>query len=65
MRGKFVLYVDQYGDRVYASTVRQLRRQTGGRFSKMYVDRGDKTIHVGYVCGRRWFTAFVPLELPA
>lgn len=67
MRGKFMLYVDQYGDRVAACTVRELRDQVGtGKVSRMYRDKKDgKTCHVGYVVGHRWFTAYVPYEREA
>lgn len=58
------LYVDQYGNRFYASTVRELREQIAGgksRVSIMYVDGKDgKTYRVGYVIGGHWLAAYVP-----
>lgn len=58
------LYIDQYGSKFYASTLKELRRQvsTGGnRVSIMYVDGTDgKTYRVGYVIGQHWLTAYVP-----
>ncbi len=62
-----ILYIDQFGARVSARTVKQLREQVGGgRVSKMYVDKLDgRTVHVGYVIGKRWLAAYVPLERPA
>lgn len=60
------LYVDQYGGRIYADTVKSLKEQAGGRVSKMYVDGKDgKTYHVGYVVGNRWFTAYEPVKVLA
>lgn len=66
MNGKPVLYIDQYGQKLWAKTVKELRQKVGGgRVSKMYHDRDGKTIHCGYVVGQRWFSAFVPFEQPA
>lgn len=67
MRGKRLLYVDQWGNRFSASTVRELRAKVGGgRVSRMFQDKKDgSTVQTGYVVGRHWLTAFVPLELPA
>ena len=37
MNGKRLLYIDQYGDTFFASTVKELREKVGGgRISKMY-----------------------------
>jgi len=64
MNGRTMLYRDQYGETVVASTVKELRAKVGGgRVSRMYVDSihgGPK--HVGYVVGARWFSAFIPYE---
>lgn len=66
MNGKPLLYLDQYGNRWHARTVRELQRQIGGRVSKMFVDKADgSTVHVGYVVGAHWCSMFAPLELPA
>ena len=61
------LYVDQHKRLIWARTVRELRdRAGGGRISKMYCDKADgQIVHIGYVIGRRWFSAYVPLEKPA
>ena len=70
MNGKLTLFVDQYGDRIYAPTPRELREKAGGgRLFKVYVDKiaGDhagKSVHVGYGVGHRWFNAFAPIEIP-
>jgi hypothetical protein len=65
MNGKLVLYMSQYGDHFVARTVKELKEKAGpGRVSKMYQDTIEgTTVHVGYVIGRRWFTAFVPYEV--
>lgn len=61
------LYVDQWGNRFYARTVRELRSQIGmggSRVSKMYVDRKDGTVaHTGYVIGPHWLTAYEAVEV--
>jgi len=64
MRGKTTLFVDQYGSKVYAKTVKELVTVAGGgKVSKMYQDgMGGLSYHVGYVVGKRWFTAFVPFS---
>lgn len=69
MNGKLRLYIDQWGNRFYASTVKELREQIGmggSRVSKMYVDKKDgRTVHVGYVVGRHWLSMFAPVEIEA
>lgn len=67
MRGKLTLYLDQYGNRFFARTVAELRDKIGGgRVSRMYADKNDgHTVHVGYVVGPHWCTAFQPMEMPA
>lgn len=62
MNGKRMLYRDQYGNQWQASTVEELRKQIGGHVSRMYVDKGGKTFHVGYVVGQHWCQAYVPYE---
>jgi hypothetical protein len=58
------LFVDQYGQTVFARTVKELHEKGGpGRVSKMYRDTKDgRTLHVGYVVGRRWFDEYAPVE---
>lgn len=66
MKGKTVLYLDQWGQRFYAKTVKELQEQVGGKVSKMYIDGKDgKTYHTGYVVGQHWMTAFVPMRKEA
>ena len=62
-----ILYIDQFGARIWARTVTHLREQVGGgRVSKMYVDKLDgRTVHIGYVVGKHWLAAYMPLERPA
>ena len=60
------LYLDQWGNKFYAPTVKALREQIPGRCSKMYVDRKDGTpLHIGYVIGRHWLTAYKRVEKAA
>lgn len=66
MKGKTVLYLDQWGQRFYAKTVKELQEQVRGKVSKMYIDGKDgKTYHTGYVVGQHWMTAFVPMRKEA
>lgn len=67
MNGKLMLYIDQYGNKVFARTRKELVSESGGgRISKMYCDKKDgRIVHVGYVVGNRWFSMFQPMELPA
>jgi hypothetical protein len=67
MRGKLVLYMDQYNRHIVARSVKELRQSAGGgRVSRMYTDSlNGKTYHTGYVVGPYWFTAFVPLRTEA
>ena len=69
MRGKWTLYIDQYGNKLMARTVKELREAAGGgAVHKLYQDKVDptrRTFHIGYCVGSRWFTAYTPVELPA
>lgn len=58
------LFRDQYGQTIFARTVAELKDKAGGgRVSKMYADKADgRTVHVGYVVGRRWFAEYAPIE---
>lgn len=59
-----MLYVDQYGTRFYASTVRTLCEQLDHtRATRMYVDGKDgNTYHIGFVIGKHWLRAYTPLR---
>jgi hypothetical protein len=65
MSGKWTLYIDQYGQRIGASTVKELREKVGGgRVFKIYRDKKDgAVVHVGYGVGGRWFDAYQPVEV--
>ena len=66
MRGKMIMWRNQYGATIWARTVKELRAKVDGggcRVSKMYIDARGYTKQVGYVVGSHWFTGFVPLEL--
>ena len=66
MNGKQTLYMDQWGNKFWAKTVKSLRDKVGGgRISKMYVDKKDgSVVHCGYVIGQHWLTAYRPVEIP-
>ena len=61
------LYIDQYDNRFFASTVKELRSQIGmggSRVSKMYRDKKDgSVVHCGYVIGKHWLHAYEPVEV--
>ena len=67
MKGKLVLYLDQYGNKIWACTRKELQEKAGGgRMFKIYADKKDGTsVHVGYGVGERWYTGFFRMELPA
>lgn len=69
MRGKLMLYLDQWGNRWFARTVGELREQIGMggcRVSKMFRDCKDGgAVHVEYVVGQHWCEAFQPVRRPA
>ncbi len=63
MNGKPVLYIDQYGNKTWANSARELQRKYGGRLFKVYRDKKDgRSVHVGYGVGKLWFSAFLPFE---
>ena len=63
------LWMDQYGQHVWARTVKELQTKCGGgRIFKIYADMRSgphegKTVHTGYGVGNRWFTRFAPVEI--
>lgn len=63
------LYLDQYGNRFYAKTRKELQQQIANghsRVSIMYCDLKDgSTVKTGYVIGEHWLTAFIPERRPA
>ena len=64
MTKQATLYLDQFGNKWFARTVRELRTQIGGgRVSKMYRDKADgRAVHVGYVIGKHWCAGYLPME---
>ena len=67
MNGEPTLYIDQWGTKYWAKTVKELRKcvgMGGSRVSKMYRDKKDgRVVHVGYVVGDHWLMAYRPVEL--
>ena len=59
-----MLYLDQYGNKFFAKTVKELKSQLGKtKASRMFVDSKDgKTYHIGYVIGQHWLTAYEPIR---
>lgn len=59
-----MLYIDQYGNKFFAKTIKDLKAQIGKtKASKMYIDGKDgKTYHVGYVIGGHWLNAYKPMQ---
>jgi hypothetical protein len=59
------LFLDQFGEPIWARTVKELREKVGGgRVSTMYRDKKDgSVVRCGYVIGRRWFSRFAPVEI--
>ena len=65
MKKQWRLYIDQYGDRIGAKTVSELKEKAGpGRVFKIYHDKKDgRVVHSGYGVGHRWFTMYEPVEI--
>lgn len=60
------MFMDQYGQVVWATTVKELREAVGGgRTFKIYRDTPQGVKHVGYGVGHRWFSEFQPVEREA
>ena len=60
------LYIDQFGNRFFAGTRKELSEQIPGKVSPMYIDKKDgTTVRVGYVIGQHCLRCYVPLEQPA
>lgn len=65
---KSKLYVDQYGNRFHASTLKELKERhcIPGKVSIMYRDKPKgPPVRVGYVIGQHWLTEYVVNERPA
>jgi hypothetical protein len=59
------LFIDQYGNKYYAKTIKELKTKhyLTGRVSKMYRDDSEgNTYHVGYVIGSLWLTMYEPVR---
>ena len=60
------LFLDQYGNRYFVNTVKELCQKVYySKAKKMYCDKKDgTTVHVGYVIGQYWMTEYAPVERP-
>ena len=65
INGEPTLFIDQYGQRYWARSVKELKSKVGVQHcSKMYLDKKDgSVVHCGYVLGEHWLTAFKPVEV--
>ena len=63
------LWIDQYGNKYWARTVKELRSKIGmggSRVRKMYCDmKVGPPKHTGYVIGNHWLTGYTPMRNPA
>ena len=68
MKGKWRLYVDQYGQLVGAHSVRELCQKLGrahGSARRIYRDKKNgPPVHVGYIVAGRWFDCYIPYDQP-
>lgn len=64
MNNKMMLYMDRYGNVLFARTLRELQKKAGGgRIFKVYsTTKEGVNFHCGYGVGKRWFTAYVPYQ---
>lgn len=59
MKPRFSLHVDQFGNRYYARTLKELRKQIPGKVSRMFFeDKSGNVYHCGYVIGKRWLNSY-------
>jgi hypothetical protein len=57
------LYIDQWGNKWWAKTVKELCKKVGySKACRMYCDYGDGTAHIGYVVGPHWCSAYIPYK---
>lgn len=68
MKKERLMYIDQYGYKYFASTIKELKKEVSPygnpSVSKMYIDGKDgNTYHTGYVVGTHWCTAYKPIRI--
>lgn len=58
------LYIDQYGNKYIASTIKELKEKVGGtKATPMYQDKLDgRTVKTGVIINGQWLQAFIPYE---
>lgn len=60
------LFVDQYGNKFYCRTVKELcAKLDRTKAAKMYSDDKNGVWHVGYVIGDHWLTEYAPVRRKA
>ena len=67
MKGNLLLYLDQFGNRFFARSVKELRAQIANgksRVSRMFMTTKQGDFHVGYVIGQHCLTAYCPIQNP-
>lgn len=64
---KHKLFVDQYGNKWFAKTIKELCKKIGySKAQRMYRDKKDgSSVHVGYVVGPHWLDMYIPYEAKA
>jgi len=69
MKKELLMYMDQYGYKYHASTIKELKKAVcpytkSPKVSKMYRDKKDgRIVHVGYIVSDHWLTAYKPVEI--
>lgn len=61
------VFIDQWGQKFYAHTIKELRQQVGGgSVHIMYRDYKDGHVErIGYVIGEHWMREYAPVIRPA
>lgn len=63
MRGRLMLYRDQWNNTWFASTVKELCEKVGySKARPMFISKKTGDVQIGYVVGPHWLQAFQPWE---
>ena len=68
MKGKLLMYLDQYGYKYFARSRKELVKvvcpYSTPRVAIMYRDKKDgRTVRAGYIVSHHWLTAYEPHEI--